>query len=546
MVSEGDRKRGLPWILLGLAMATSATLILSLNSGFTFITDEWDLLLLREGWGPDVFLAPFHEHIVVAPAFIYKALQAIFGMESPRPMQVAAVFTFLASVALLFLWLRPRTGDWAALIGAVIVLFLGAAFEDLLWAFQIGYFGALACGLGALVALDRNDRRGDIVAAVLLVGSVSFSSLGMPFVAGAALEWILNPRDRRRRWFVPGAALAFYLLWWLGWGSEAESAINLANVPYAPKYFFDAASAAMTSMLGLATGDGSEPDQPHLIWGRLALVVLLALSAWRLIRLGRIPRGFLVVAAIAVAFFGLASLGQSELRPPTSSRYQLPAVVFILLVCGEVLRGLTIPRWALAMAAALVLVTSISGVALMREQAEERWQPSSQSLRVSLGAIVVAGESAREDYVLDLGFHTAVPIARFREEVAASGSPGYAADELPDLDPAHRGLADAVLIDTIGIRLSGLDPGISPGSCRTEALPAGAPFAIEPSFAPLMVINPGGEALPVSLARFGDPPGMPVGSILPRSHAWLTLPPDGSSLPWQLTSGGAGQLRICP
>ncbi len=539
-----DRKGLIPWVLLAVLMGGSAALLLSLTSGFTFVTDEWDLVLLRPGWSPETLLRPFHEHVIIAPAFIFKLLQGLFGMDSPRPMQLAAIGTFLTVALLLFIWLRRRVGEWAALIGAAIVLFLGAAFEDLLWAFQIGYFGSLACGLGALIALDRDDRRGDHLAAALLVASLTFSSLGIPFAIGAAVEWMRNPRERRRRWFVPAAPLAFYSLWWLGWGHQAESAVSLANVPDLPKYVFDAASAAMASMLGLATGDGSEPEQPHLIWGRIALLLLLGLAAWRLIRLGRIPRGVAVTGAIVLAFFALAALGQNELRPPTSSRYQLPAVVLVLLLCGELLGGARIPDRALVAAAAVVAATSLGGVDLMRDQAESRWQPSAVSNRAMLGAITLAGEAARPDFELNL-ISVTVPIQRFRDEVAISGNPGYSADEIAGLDPAYRSVADQALIDVLGLGLSASDPGETTGSCRVEAVRPFVPVTIEPSDAPLRIENRGDSNLEVGLARFADPPGSTIGSVLPRSRAWLRLPPDDSDRPWKLTMNGPGRVRTC-
>ena len=34
--------------------------------------------------------------------------------------------------------------------------------------FQMGFMGSLACGLGALLALERGDRRGDWLACALL------------------------------------------------------------------------------------------------------------------------------------------------------------------------------------------------------------------------------------------------------------------------------------------------------------------------------------------------------------------------------------------
>lgn len=543
-MESGGRRELAPWFALGILMAGSAALIFSLTSGFTFITDEWDLLLLRPGWTPDTLLEPFHEHIVIAPALIFKLLQSVFGMDSPRPMQLAAVGTFLLMSGLLFVWLRSRVGDWGAVIGTAIVLFLGAAFEDLLWAFQIGYFGSLASGIGAMIALDREDRRGDIVAAGLLVLALTFSSLGIPFVIGAAVEWILNPRDRGRRWFVVAAPLAFYALWWLGWGREAESAVSLSNLPDLPAYVFDAASAAMTSMFGLATGDGSEPDQPNLIWGRLGFLVLLGLAAWRLVRLRRVPRGVLVTAAMGFGFFALAALGQNELRPPTSSRYQLPAVMFVLLLSAELLRGIRIPSYALVVAAVVVAVTSWNGVELMRDQADARWKPSAVSNQVTLGAIALAGPAARPDFELNLVSVT-VPVDRFLEEVARSGSPGYSAEEIAALDPAYRELADRTLIDTIGIQLTGTGPDSPDRGCRVRRVPAGVPVPVNPGEAPTRIVNREDGVIGVSAARFGDPPGSPIGSILPRSRAWLDLPPDGSSRPWSLTLSGRSAVRTC-
>ncbi len=264
-----------PVTLLCVAMVASAAWILSLTSELTFIADEWNLLLLRQGWGIGQIMDPFNGHPIMAPAFVFKSLQEVFGMESARPMQLASTATFLLMNGLLFVYLRRRLGPWGALIGTMLILFLGAAFEDLLFAFQIGYFGSLAAGLAALIALDRDDRNGDIAASILLVVSLLFSSIGIAFVAAGAAEWALNPRDRRQRIFVPGAAMLFYAIWWLGWGhqSSAESldpVFQLSVLPKVPGYLFDTLAAALVSLAGLATGDGSEPEQPNLVWGQIA------------------------------------------------------------------------------------------------------------------------------------------------------------------------------------------------------------------------------------------------------------------------------------
>ena len=65
-------------------MAISTWLVLSLNSGLTFINDEWDPLLNRPGWGIDQIFAPFNGHPTMIPMIIYKTVQELFGMDSTR------------------------------------------------------------------------------------------------------------------------------------------------------------------------------------------------------------------------------------------------------------------------------------------------------------------------------------------------------------------------------------------------------------------------------------------------------------------------------
>ncbi|HTU15524.1 MAG TPA: hypothetical protein VMF31_10025 [Solirubrobacterales bacterium] len=530
----------IPLVLLAVAVAGSAAFILGLTSKITFVTDEWDLLLLRSGWGAGQLLDPFHEHIVLAPAFIYKVFQTLFGMDSARPYQLAATGTFLLTAVLFFAYVRRRVGDWAALIMACLILFLGAAFEDLLWAFQIGYFGSLAAGLSALIALDRDDRRGDVCASVLLVVSLCFSSLGLPFVAGAAAEWILNPRDRGRRIFVPGAAILLFALWWLGWGHRAESELSLSNIPDLPSYLFTAISAGFTAIAGLATGDGSEPDQPHLIWGKLFLVVALLLAAWRLRRRGSVPRGLLVVATAGLAFYLLAGLNQSDLRPPASSRYQLPSAIFILLTASWVLEGLRI-RAAALIAAALISALAIgNGLQLMKDQAESRWQPGSQSLLTSLGAIDLAGDTVRSGYTLLLGLDRPVPIAEYRRATDDFGSPGKSEAELADGDSAERVTADSTLVNALGIELAG-----RPAARRSRCGPLKAGEARTPPGRSLDIFNRGKDDLGIALARFSDPPGVEIGSILPGVSAGLDLPRDRSVRPWRIAITRGGPAEVC-
>ena len=82
-------------------------------------------------------------------------------MESLLPYAIVSTASFLASVMLLFLYLRRRVGDWLALAGVLPLLFMGTASEVLLWPFEMSFTASMATGIGALLALERGDGRRD-------------------------------------------------------------------------------------------------------------------------------------------------------------------------------------------------------------------------------------------------------------------------------------------------------------------------------------------------------------------------------------------------
>src|ERR1700704_3910534 len=185
-------------VLLGIAALAAVALLLMWGSKLTFLLDDWEFLLYRPGFNADSILAPHGEHISIAPILIYKALLATVGMGSSVPFLAVSIALFLATAILLFIYLRRRVDPWLALLGATIVLFLGPAFDDLLWDFQMGFLGSLACGLGALLLLERGDRRGDGLACALLSVGTAFSSLGLPFIAAACVDVGLRGERLRR------------------------------------------------------------------------------------------------------------------------------------------------------------------------------------------------------------------------------------------------------------------------------------------------------------------------------------------------------------
>lgn len=535
----------LPIVLLALAALASGGWLLALDSQLTFVADDWMLLLQRREWTPDDFLNPFNGNVVLAPALLYKVLLGIFGMASATPFYCLAIVTFVASAVLLFLVVRRRAGDWPALLAAILVLFLGAAFEDLLWAFQIGYFGSVAAGLGMLLALDREDDFGDAIACALAVVSLAFSSVGIAFVAGAVADVALGRPPRLRRAYVALLPTSLYFVWWLGWGHLGENHIGVDNALATPEFVFDAASAGIVSLLGLATGDGSEPDQPHLIWGQLLLGAGLLLLAVRILRERGLSRGLAVALAVGLAFWVLAGLNRDEGRLPTSSRYQYPSAVFLLLIGAELLRGLRPPRWALVAAAAVTGAAVVGGVSIAEREHSERWLPYAGSVRSTLAAVEIAGPTAEPRFPIDFAPDISVPADTYLEVSREHGSPAFDEAELAARPAPDRSSADLTLAQAVGLALTPPGPAERVLGCETRQASAEGFAGVTLLRGGFRFTNRSAGEVEILLSRFAEELSVVLGAVAPGQTTALEIPVDGSDRPWTVGLKGEGPVRLC-
>lgn len=548
-IEEGGGRR-LPVALLALAVLAAAALYIALDSQLTFVADDWGMLLRRQSWELGTFLDPYEEHFVLGPALAFKLLQEIFGMGSALPYFLFSIGLYLLSAVLLFVYLRRRVGDWAALIGAVLILFLGAAFEDLLWISPFNFSGSVAAGLGMLLALDREDQKGDRIACGLLAISIVFSSVGLAFAAGALVDLAWGKRSQRwRRAYVALVPLALFAIWWLGWGREAEKKAAIGSVADLPGFVFDAMGAGFTSLLGLATGDGSEASQPHLIWGQLVLVAVAVLVILRVVQLRRLPRGLAIALAIGFAFWVLIgllpNLSATPEHAPTSSRYQLMSAVFLLLVVAETLRGVRIPTPALVIAGLVTVYAVIGGISLLQREHEERWEPFADSTRYALAAVEIAGPSIDPAFQVTFPPTLSVDAATYLDTVERYGSPAFDEAELASGPPADRTGADLTIAQALGLALKSPQPGSRTLGCqRLQASQTGATgltllrggFTLE---------NQGEETVEVLLGRFSDELSVGLGPLPAGVKTELTIPVDAATRPWLLGLRGSGPVRLC-
>jgi hypothetical protein len=527
-------------LLLAVAVAAATALLLTLDSHLTFISDDWELLANRQGWNPAVFLDPFSEHPVVLPVLIFKLTLALFGMRSATPFYVTGISLLMLSNLLLFFYLRRRVGDWLALIGVVLVLFLGAAYSDFLWVFPMTLLGSMASGLGMLLALDRGDTRGDRLACALAVVSIAFSALGLAFVVGAFADLWFGARPRRRRAYIALVPLAVYAGWWLGWGHTSDSYLSLHNLVHLPAFVFDSAAAGVTSLAG-------QDPSLHLGWGRVLLIFTIFVGAIQLYRRGRISRGFAVALAVAFAFWVFGGIDRSPLRTPFTSRYQYISAVLLLLIAAELLRGVRARTPALLAISALSAIAVTCGINLLIDTYNTDWKPESRLYRSTLAAMDIAGSSARSQFSLTFPPKVAVRGSTYLAAAHRYGSPGFSAAELAEQGEEERVRADRTLARALPI---GLVPAIngptrqrppcrmlpaSPTGFRSTRLRAGT----------FELVNGSDTAVGVRLGRFS--PNLPVelGSLDARSADRLTIPSDNSVRPWIMGLKGSGSVRLC-
>jgi hypothetical protein len=558
---SGRRLSGLsaPVLLLGAALVIAGGLTLFLTWEMTFYQDTWGILMTRRDPSVETLLAPHNEHIVLFPVLIEQVLLRVFGMASARPEYVLSAIGLLGSATLLFIYLRRRVGEWLALFAVTLVLFLGPAWEVLLWPFEIVFVGSVFFGLAALLSIEREDRGGDLAACVFLVLSIGFSSLGIPFLVAAAVALALGPPGRRlgRAYVVAIPALLFGA-WYAEWGHDAESHTSLENLLDTPKYVAEAVAASVGSALGLnpdpttdALGRGPHPE-PGLnpVWNRLAVVAIVLALVVRQVRGGRLSPSFWPAAALALTNWVLPALNYFPGREATNSRYQYTGAVFTLMLVACLFNGIQPKRRTLAVAGtvtalALVphLVVLVKGADFLEEQ--------SVLTRADTAAIEIARQTIDPAFQLTdevAGTPTLPNIyaGEYLEAVGEHGSPAYTPAELATAPDDGRFQADVVLVHALPVALSSVEGGFG-ASARCRPVPAAAEVALRPGTTTRIEVAPGPDAT-FLLRRFADAEGeYPIESAGQPggSASELTIPADTVSVPWHLRVRAEQPVRVC-
>lgn len=446
-------------ILLVLALAASGALLIAWQSHISFLIDDWDPLIHRPGFNAHAFLDPHARHLILGPAVVYKAIQATFGMEDRLPYAIPAIAAFVASVALLFVYLRRRIGDWVALAAVLPVLVMGTAYEDLLSTFQICYFASMAFGIGALLAIERADRRGDLIACALLVASLAFAEIAFAFAAGVLVAIGIQRGPLRRVWIVAVPAV-LYAIWYLAYGnpnSGPPSTVSVHTIITSPPYILDGFGSSIASLLGL----GTPPELSGsgvLDWGRPLLVALVALAtAWVLRRRTPLRGGILVALVAGLGFWFITAANFRLGRPPDASRYQYVGAVFALLIAGELAAGWRPGRRALLATFGVATAAALANLAILHD-GYRLLANTSVTVRGGLAGLDIAADRVRPDFMpnpqnSNFEYFAQLDAGPYLSAVKKFGSPGYSEAELAGAPEPARAAADKVLAAALPITL---------------------------------------------------------------------------------------------
>ncbi|MGI8862914.1 MAG: hypothetical protein ACR2JH_00705 [Solirubrobacteraceae bacterium] len=557
--------------MLGLVLAVGAAVVIYETRGTIFWADEWEWILGRRGDGLDSLLQPHNQHFSLIPVLIYKLLFATAGLRNYWPYRGVLVAGEVICVSLIFVYARRRVGAFYALLAATVILLFGPAWQDILWPFQSAWILAVLAGVGALLALDRRDRAGEVTACVLLGVSLASSSPGLAIAVGLAVE-VLQRRRWRDLWIV-AVPLVIYALWWV---TYQHTILNRHALVLVPHFVFNSAASTLSALTGLAqVNPSNEASGDYLSWGAPLLVLGLVAMVWRLRVLRSIPPRVVTLSATLLAFWLITGLGRAYVTAGPlvltatghESRYLYIGAVFLVLLVVELAPGRASGAPAVAAIVGILAAAAIlsnlgplqDGAALLRNTA----QITEEGLAtMNISRNIVAPGYASSSFIF--GIVTAGPW--FAAE-RALGAPVLSAAQLARQPDFARQSADSQLLQIQGPVLhdggtstpTGPTPpsvdAVASGSAErtgrcvryrpAPVTPAGATGFLDVTIPPHgLLVRAGPGDTTVSLRRFAAQFDA-IGTIAAGASAKVTIKPDLAPQPWHAQIAGAESFTVC-
>lgn len=359
---EGDPDRARTWALWLFAAVEAAAFVyyLALSRREWFFADEWEFLSGR-GLGVHDLLRSHYGHLTALPILVYRVMWWAVGVRSYLPYAALTIGLHLIAAALLRLVMR-RSGvrPWISTAVAGAFVCFGPGAQDVLWAFQIAFSGALVLGLADLLLIDHGgpvDHR-DWLGLVAGTLALMCSGVAITMVIVVGIAALL-----RRGWHIAllhTAPLgALYVVWSARYSSGHHSFVGTA------RQVTDWVATGIGTVLGEL---GRVPGAGWLLGVALVsgLALVIHASGWRRLREQLATPVALLLGA--VVFFVITGIDRSGLGITfvRSGRYMHIAAALVLpaiAVAVETLFGRSRMFGVVALAVLLVGVPGNLGKA---------------------------------------------------------------------------------------------------------------------------------------------------------------------------------------
>jgi hypothetical protein len=318
-----------------LALVGGFLVLLYCNRDQWFFGDEWDFLGHRGVVGAERSIwAPHSEHWSSGPILIYRALYARYGLLTYVPYVVVLLLIHAAVAHLLWrLLLRAGVDLPVATAVSAVFMLLGAGYENLLWAFQIGFIGSVAFGFATLLLVNHDGPWAwrDAGAWFVSVAGLTFSGVSVTMVTVAGLT-VLMRRGLRQAALTVAVPGAVYLVWFFTIGDQnLEASKRTAGDFFKyPEFIWSGLRSAVEQTVGFP-GAGT--------------IIVLGLAAYLLHRadLASGPAAPVFACALgALVQFAIIAAGRADLgfQQAAASRYTYIVMALALPAMGMALSEL--------------------------------------------------------------------------------------------------------------------------------------------------------------------------------------------------------------
>jgi hypothetical protein len=379
---------------LGLLLVALVLLVIA-GQGQSFLYDEWAFLGSRLDSVPlpDRFLLPHNEHWILLPLLAYRAITATMGVGSYWPYLGLLLLLHLG-VAHLAWRLMLVTGSKPLVATALAAIFsvLGAAAEDLVWAFQIGFVGSTLLGLTAvyLALTGAASLRKTFGLAGLVLASLATSGVGLAYLVVVPL--VLMRRGRRFAVAAFGLPLMVYVPWYVVYGHSLTQPPDVSiTAPLAVGAFvIFGTAAALSGYFGFGTSILS-----LLLVGVPILSGLLITIRDFLAQRAAAARAPLAMFTGAIVFFGIAGLARAGygLGIAASGRYLYVAMALMLPTLGCLLtRGVGHTAWLVHAVVPIAVTIAFSNIFQLMTYADDtRTRNEASRAVLSAASMLLAG-----------------------------------------------------------------------------------------------------------------------------------------------------------